>query len=150
MIEILSDNIISPLGFTSEENYLNVKQGKSGIRTYDNIFDVGRQVSCSRMDGDLLDAEFQKVTGLCSTEYTRLEKSALTSAKKAIDASGIDPKNTRVGFYLSTTKGNVELLDQNLFDDPRLYLWNTADKIADFFGNPNKCTVVSNACISGI
>lgn len=150
MIEILSDNIISPLGFTSEENYLNVKQGKSGIRTYDNIFDVGRQVSCSRMDGDLLDAEFQKVTGLSPADYTRLEKASLTSASKAIDASGIDPKSPRVGFYLSTTKGNVELLDQNLFYDPRLYLWNTAYKIADFFGNPNNSTVVSNACISGI
>jgi len=150
MIEILSDNIISPLGFTSEENYQNVKSGKSGIKTYDDIFGLGRQVSCSRMDGDLLDAEFGKVTGLNANDFTRLEKAAIASAKKAVDASGIDPRSGRVAFYLSTTKGNVELLDQGLCNDERLYLWNTADKIAAFFGNPNKSIVVSNACISGI
>ncbi len=149
MIEILSDNIVSPLGFTSEENYQNVKSGKSGIRTYDDIFDLHRQVSCSRMDSEMLDNEFSTL-GYDPKDFTRLEKSALLSSCRAIEASGIDTKSDRVAFYLSTTKGNVELLDKNLYDDERLYLWNTADKIANFYQNPNKATVVSNACISGI
>ncbi len=149
MIEILSDNIVSPLGFTSEENYQNVKSGKSGIRTYDDIFDLHRQVSCSRMDSEMLDNEFSTL-GYDPKDFTRLEKSALLSSSRAIEASGIDTKSDRVAFYLSTTKGNVELLDKNLYDDERLYLWNTADKIANFYQNPNKATVVSNACISGI
>ena len=34
MAYVLADNIISPLGETSEENYLAVKAGKSGIRAY--------------------------------------------------------------------------------------------------------------------
>ncbi len=149
MIEILSDNIVSPLGFTSEDNYRNVKSGKSGIRTYDDIFDLHRQVSCSRMDSEMLDNEFSTL-GYNPKDFTRLEKSALLSSSRAIEASGIDAKSDRVAFYLSTTKGNVELLDKNLYDDERLYLWNTADKIANFYHNPNKATVVSNACISGI
>ena len=34
MAYIIADNIISPLGETSEENYLSVKAGRSGIRAY--------------------------------------------------------------------------------------------------------------------
>ena len=35
MAYVLADNIISPLGTTSEENYQQVKAGKSGIRTFE-------------------------------------------------------------------------------------------------------------------
>ena len=34
MVSVLADNIISPLGETSEENYLAIKGGKSAIRAY--------------------------------------------------------------------------------------------------------------------
>ena len=35
MAYIIADNIISPLGETSEDNYLSVKSGRSGIRAYE-------------------------------------------------------------------------------------------------------------------
>ena len=35
MAYIIADNIISPLGETSEENYLSVKAGRSDIRAYE-------------------------------------------------------------------------------------------------------------------
>lgn len=35
MAYIIADNIISPLGETSEENYLSVKAGRSGIHAYE-------------------------------------------------------------------------------------------------------------------
>ena len=34
MAYVLADNIISPLGDTSEDNYFAVKSGKSGIQSY--------------------------------------------------------------------------------------------------------------------
>ena len=34
MVSVLADNVISPLGETSEENYQAVKEGKSAIRAY--------------------------------------------------------------------------------------------------------------------
>lgn len=150
MIDIISDNIISPLGFSSEVNYLNVKLGNSGIKTYHDIFNLNRQVSCSRMEGILLDTEFEKVVELDSNNFTRLEKAALLSATKAIQKSGVNPSSSKVGFYFSSTKGNVELLDFGKYDDERLYLWNTAKLISEHFKNPNTPIVVSNACISGI
>jgi 3-oxoacyl-[acyl-carrier-protein] synthase-1 len=59
-------------------------------------------------------------------------------------------------FLLSTTKGNIEQLtmreDKNcslFIVNYSLYLWHSAQLIADFFKNPNTPVVVSNACISG-
>ena len=37
MVSVLADNVISPLGETSEENYQAVKEGKSAIRAYARI-----------------------------------------------------------------------------------------------------------------
>ena len=37
MIIPIGDNIISSLGFSSEENYIAVKNGISGLRQYDSI-----------------------------------------------------------------------------------------------------------------
>ena len=53
-------------------------------------------------------------------------------------------------FVLSTTKGNVELLqDLRDYEPSRPYLWRSAQLISRYFGNANEPIVVSNACISG-
>ncbi len=150
MINILSDSLITPLGFCSEENYQNVKLGKTGIKTYSGILGVDKQVSCSKIDDILLDSEFEKQINQNSVKYTRLEKAALLSVKQAVDKSEIDVTSCRTAFFFSSTKGNVELLEKNSFEEDRLYLWHTAKMITDFFKNPNIPIVVSNACISGI
>jgi 3-oxoacyl-[acyl-carrier-protein] synthase-1 len=149
MIEILSDNIVSPLGTTSEENYLNVKAGNTGIRTYDSIFGINHQVSCSKIDDTLIDDEFASVVGN-EPNYTRLEKLMLVSATKAIDKAGIDVSRDNVRFYLSTTKGNVGLLDEGKYNDEKLFLGNTANLLSNHFNNKLRPTIVSNACISGV
>ena len=43
--------------------------------------------------------------------YTRLEKMMITSLDSVIKASNI-PLNERVGFIISTTKGNIDALDE--------------------------------------
>jgi 3-oxoacyl-[acyl-carrier-protein] synthase-1 len=56
-------------------------------------------------------------------------------------------------FVLSTTKGNVSLLDTKLeqgFEVERVNLWAAANEIATFFKNPNTPVIVSQACISGV
>ena len=40
MIYQLSDNIISSLEFSTEENYVAVKQGISGLKFYEKAFDL--------------------------------------------------------------------------------------------------------------
>jgi 3-oxoacyl-[acyl-carrier-protein] synthase-1 len=84
-------------------------------------------------------------------DYTPLEKAAILSVTQAAKESAIDLSDPSVLFILSSTKGNIYLLDEKepgFFRD-HLYLWHTAQKIAGYFHNPNVPVVVSNACISG-
>ncbi len=75
---------------------------------------------------------------------------AIVSVAKALQKTDINPKSPKVRFILSTTKGNVHLLeDLQGFPEERVFLWKSAEIIAQFFGNTNEPIVISNACISG-
>jgi 3-oxoacyl-[acyl-carrier-protein] synthase-1 len=85
---------------------------------------------------------------------TSLEKAAILSIFTANKEAQIDLSSEKTIFILSTTKGNVDLLENEARHcglDPQtpVYLWKTAKTVSDFFENPNTPIVVSNACISG-
>lgn len=123
MAYVLADNIISPLGNTSEDNYLSVKAGKSGIRTYSpNTLGIPEGFTASIMQADFEDLAFQ-------------------SAKKAVLASNIDVSQKNVAFILSSTKGAIE---------KNMGLADSANKIAKQLGISTPPIVVCNACISGL
>ena len=130
MVSVLADNVISPLGETSEENYQAVKEGKSAIRAY-------APMTAGIPNGF--------VASLLSSDFEEL---AFRSAQKAIDASGINISSTRTVFILSSTKGAIEKLGQT--DDDKLYLGNIAQRIATRLGIQLSPIVVCNACISGL
>ena len=130
MVSVLADNVISPLGGTSEENYQAVKEGKSAIRAY-------APMTAGIPNGF--------VASLLSSDFEEL---AFRSAQKAIDASGINVSSTRTVFILSSTKGSIEKLGQT--DDDKLYLGNIAQRIATRLGIQLSPIVVCNACISGL
>ena len=130
MVSVLADNVISPLGGTSEENYQAVKEGKSAIRAY-------APMTAGIPNGF--------VASLLSSDFEEL---AFRSAQKAIDASGINISSTRTVFILSSTKGSIEKLGQT--DDDKLYLGNIAQRIATRLGIQLSPIVVCNACISGL
>ncbi|MDX2430651.1 MAG: beta-ketoacyl synthase N-terminal-like domain-containing protein, partial [Bacteroides sp.] len=78
-------------------------------------------------------------------------KIGILSIHEALKNSELDPTDPQCKLILSTTKGNVELLDQAAgFDKERLFLWKSARVIADFFGIKASPVIVSNACISGV
>ena len=130
MVSVLADNVISPLGGTSEENYQAVKEGMSAIRAY-------APMTAGIPNGF--------VASLLSSDFEEL---AFRSAQKAIDASGINVSSTRTVFILSSTKGAIEKLGQT--DDDKLYLGNIAQRIATRLGIQLSPIVVCNACISGL
>lgn len=130
MVSVLADNVISPLGGTSEENYQAVKEGKSAIHAY-------APMTAGIPNGF--------VASLLSSDFEEL---AFRSAQKAIDASGINVSSTRTVFILSSTKGAIEKLGQT--DDDKLYLGNIAQRIATRLGIQLSPIVVCNACISGL
>lgn len=123
MAYIIADNIISPLGETSEENYLSVKAGRSGIRAYE-------PGTCNIPEGFYASLLFED-----------FETLALRSAQKAIANARLELKGKRTAFILSSTKGNIE---------ENISLADSAQRIASQLGIDAKPIVVCNACISGL
>ena len=143
---IISDNIISPLGCTTAENFDKASKLESGI----SLINSGLYSSASIYASGISD---DKITSAqASDKYTRFEKLCINSITHALKGSGINGAETDTIFILSTTKGNIELIqnkdNKNLKD--LISLDHTAQIIASHFHAVNKPIVVSNACISGV
>lgn len=144
----VSDNIISPLGSSTEANYKAVAEGKTMMKNHGFAFGV-----CEPFFGSLFDRE--KITGQLdglvqgAERYTFFEKLCIASVLKALEDTSIDPASAQTIFILSTTKGNVDILEKEITGE-QAYLSTSAEKIAEYFHNPNTPVVVSNACISGV
>jgi 3-oxoacyl-[acyl-carrier-protein] synthase-1 len=143
MVYKLADNIISPLGATTEMNYQAVKSGISSLRRYDHLWGIPEPFTAS-----LFSAEQQKqysIEGL-----TRFESLAYCSVKEAIQHANIDLSSHRVVFILSTTKANIELLEDSTTPPSMLYPGISAKHIASKLNIQTEPIVVCNACISGV
>ena len=151
MIRKIADNITSPLGLTTADNYKAVCEGKSCLKRYEGKWELPEPFVASLFqDGQIEDMFISEINS--DDAYTRFEKMVLLSATKAIEDSGIDASSDKTIFILSTTKGNVSLLEKNVcgVDDNRVLLGVMANVISCHFGNSNMPIVVSNACISGV
>lgn len=150
MIFNIGDNIVSPLGWTTAENWSAAVAERSGLRPYNGTFGLPEPFFASLIDEEKLNERFSKLPHSQIERYTKVEKMAILSAADAVQSAAIDPSAPEVIFVFSTTKGNVELLeDLRGYEPERPYLWRSAQLVARHFGNPNEPVVVSNACISG-
>lgn len=150
MIVRVAHNIVSPLGMTTAENYAAVKAGRSALRRYEGHCGLPEPFVASLMEREKLDDAFSKITD--NEQYTFFEKMIILSASIALADAKIDAASERVLFILSTTKGNVFLLDKREkgFPESRVLLGEAAMQMTRFFHNSNTPIVVSNACISGV
>lgn len=130
MAYIIADNIISPLGETSEENYLSVKAGRSGIRAYE-------PGTCNIPEGFYASLLFEDFETLA----LRSAQKAIANAQKTMGNAQLELKGKRTAFILSSTKGNIE---------KNISLADSAQRIATQLGIDSKPIVVCNACISGL
>ena len=130
MAYIIADNIISPLGETSEENYLSVKAGRSGIRAYE-------PGTCNIPEGFYASLLFEDFETLA----LRSAQKAIANAQKTMGNAQLELKGKRTAFILSSTKGNIE---------ENISLADSAQRIASQLGIDSKPIVVCNACISGL
>ena len=143
MVYKLADNIISPLGATTEMNYQAVKSGISSLCRYDHLWGIPEPFTAS-----LFSAEQQKQYGIDG--LTRFESLAYCSVKEAIQHTNIKLSSHRVVFILSTTKANVELLEDPTTPPSMLYPGISAKRIASKLNIQTEPIVVCNACISGV
>lgn len=130
MAYIIADNIISPLGETSEGNYLSVKAGRSGIRAYE-------PGTCNIPEGFYASLLFEDFETLA----LKSAQKAIANAQKTIGNGQLELKGKRTAFILSSTKGNIE---------ENISLADSAQRIANLLGIDSQPIVVCNACISGL
>lgn len=137
MAYIIADNIISPLGETSEDNYLSVKSGRSGIRAYE-------PGTCNIPEGfnaSLLFEDFETLALKSAQKAIGNAQKNIANEQKNIGNGQLELKGKRTAFILSSTKGNIE---------ENISLADSAQRIATQLGIDAKPIVVCTACISGL
>ncbi len=147
----IADNIISSLGFNTEENLCAIEKQTPRISLIENKELPDNPFYASIIDADKLNNEFSKISD--NNDFTQFEKLCILSITDALRNTNIDNNADDTLLILSTTKGNVNLLDENCcpqIERERSFLWKAADQINNYFKFKNKPIIVSNACISGV
>ena len=138
MINVLSTNITSPLGLTTEANYQAVLSGCSALQRYDDLWGLPAPFAAS------LFSDEQRAS-LAIDGYTFFEALAIRSIRKALTYTSLGNDFSRIVLILSTTKGNIDALGEE-----RYYPSEAAQRIAEAIGLTTKPIVVCNACVSGL
>lgn len=143
MIEVLSTNILSPLGETTAENLAAVLRGDSAVRLWSGRWGLPYAFQAALFSDE--QAKRWMVPG-----QPRFFSLAMTSIRQALaEAPDIDRRRTRL--VLSTTKGNVEALTVSPSnDDAALPPSASAEMLDGQLGLDGHPLVVDNACISGL
>lgn len=144
---LLDDAIVSPLGFSTEENIEQLRLGNYGL-SIQKPKEPGAKPLCAGIIEDVkIDLAFSKISEL--EKFTKLEKMAILAIHSVLKGNpGLDLSNTPL--IIATTKGNIDLLQTPKgFDKNRIYLSEFSRQIANFFGFKQPPITISNACISG-
>jgi len=155
---IARDNVITSLGFTTDETIRKIKNNIVGFKPCTDRSISSSSIPLSLVDTHQLDELFQRTVEIFRPDnrkirYTRLEKLFILSIYDSVNEmpAGIFGPETQL--ILSTTKGNIDLLEEEkkkLYEPQRVFLWRFAEVIRQFFGFENRPQVISNACISGV
>ena len=137
---ISSDNIISPIGLTTADNFQQLKQNVSGVQLHEDK---------SMSDQPFQAALFKEDPGINnkdSNSYTRFETLLISSIADALGKSSIKADDKRTVLILSSTKGNISLLETEEASgalNQRISLNTSAKLVAAHFGFANQPLIVS-------
>src|SRR5947207_2475112 len=133
---LAADSVISPLGSTSQENFNKILAGETGIKSsQDKSF--GEKTVCISRCAEL------NVTPV-ATRFESLAAQALLELQRQVALP-----MERTLFILSTTKGNIEVLENGQANHSRIDLHTVAGMLGKQI-RAEKQMVVSNACTSGV
>ena len=141
---VVSDNIYSPIGATTNENLSNLARSVSGVKQQSNQAMSARPFYAALFDDNAI------ATG---SYFTRFEQMLATSIADGLKGSGVEPSDKRTILIISSTKGNIGLLETEAYNSEtknRIALYTSAKLIARHFNFVHTPIIVSNACISGI
>jgi len=142
------NNIVSSYGFDSNATIDQISNETTSVVLNNDLSVLPKPFYASRINQEALEKKYALLNS--EEKHTLLEKMMLVSLADIISKSGVE-LNPRVGLIVSTTKGNIDVLDKNSsFLKERAYLSSLGKKIGDFFDFKNEAIVVSNACVSGV
>lgn len=144
MLKVVSTNIVSPLGISSQENWRAVMQGRSALRRLENYKGIPLPFVASVFTPE-------QVEELAVEGFTRFESLAIRSITEALTHTNLELHGERTIFILSTTKADVEELGfveemDGDYHRPAL----SAQRIAEHVGIGGGAIGCCNACISGV
>jgi 3-oxoacyl-[acyl-carrier-protein] synthase-1 len=142
-VYVVADNIYSPLGRNTEVNIEALKLGKSGIQLH------VAELSSEPFYASLFDSTFK----IEDKSKTFFEQIVYASALDAIQKADIQTADNKTGFILSSTKGNISLIEHlksESLSGKRIALHESASVVAAELGFRSEPLVVSHACISGL
>lgn len=148
-IYIVSDSVVSPLGWTTAANFSALLAGRTGVRRHERPDLSAVPFQAALFDDAALNERFGALPN-AGTPWSRFEKMALLAVSDALAQTTVRLDDPETLFILSTTKGNIALLEAGDPARPDLLLSHTARKIATHFRHPNTPLVVAHACISGV
>jgi 3-oxoacyl-[acyl-carrier-protein] synthase-1 len=139
---VAADNIVSPLGTDTAENFSRLKLGATG---------VDRQVRPAMSELPFYASLFAP-TQFNSAVFTKFEQLLHTSIEDALRISGIGRGDKRTVLIVCSTKGNAHLLDEDACAPPEnISLPASAARLAEALQlDAAAPIVISNACISGV
>jgi 3-oxoacyl-[acyl-carrier-protein] synthase I len=145
-IFISSDNILTPIGLTTAENFSQLKQNVSGVKLHDDSHMSEQPFHAALFEDESFFRDPQN-------KYTKFEKLLIASISDALANSSINASGRNTVLIISTTKGNISLLETEAASaslNERISLNTSAKLVADHFGFINQPIIISNACISGM
>lgn len=141
----IASNIVSSLGNDVQSHWQAIQNGITGIKQYDDT-----SYSLELFYGSMIEEEAWgdiKESLEPGNDFTRFEQLCYYSVKSALQQVEGNALNDDTVLILSTTKGNIELLEEA--EDDTTLLHASADNICKALGLSKKPVIVSHACVSG-
>ncbi|MBY0425039.1 MAG: hypothetical protein K2Q22_05325, partial [Cytophagales bacterium] len=124
-VSVVSHSLVSPLGVGTETHAQQLLSGKLAISLHDDPKYSTEPFYGAIVNDRLLDEAFSEFGN--PQDFTKLEKMALVSTKKALASSPeVDPTSVRTIIVFSTTKGNIDLFTQPQVVPTTAYNWDSA------------------------
>ncbi len=145
--------LISSLGLGLKENRDKLFEGKSGSLLIQDKTLYPKTFFASKINRQIFDLAFANLFPKLKDNYPFFEQILIFAIQQSINQYPKDLKGKDTLLILSSTKGNVSLLEpaqKVVWEADRVFLWKSAEIIQRFFGLKNRVVVLSNACISGI
>lgn len=143
-VYIIADNILSPLGQTTAENFYALCHTISAVKEHNDSTKSPAPFYASLFENELYNSQ---------ATFTKFEQLLIASITDAVSQTNIDIKSNKTALIISSTKGNISLLEENVLTPElkeRISLSSSAEKITKHFGITTKPVIVSHACISGL